>query len=117
MVAPARENSASTTSNPRIVGGLILKPSDRFNPCHLTYRVQPAYPPEAQEQQIEGVVKIQQVIGADGIVHSVKLLSGPPLLVPAALEAARYWRYLPALLNGQPVETQQDVEIEFRLPN
>ena len=117
MVAAARENSASTTSSPRIVGGLILKPSDRFNPCHLTYRVQPAYPPEAQEQQIEGVVKIQQVIGADGIVHSVKLLSGPPLLVPAALEAARYWRYLPALLNGQPVETQQDVEIEFRLPN
>jgi len=68
------------------------------------------------EQRIEGVVKIQQVVGADGKVQSVKLLSGSPMLAPAALEAARYWRYLPALLNGQPVETEQDIEIEFRLP-
>jgi protein TonB len=94
-----------------------LKPSDRFNPCYLAYRVEAEYPPEAQKQQIEGVVKIRQVVGIDGKVRSVKLLTGPPLLVPAALEAARYWRYLPALLNGQPIETEQDVEIEFHLPN
>lgn len=114
-VAAALENSAPSAANPRIVGGLVLKPSDRFNPCYLAYRVEAAYPPEAQEQRIEGVVKIQQVVGVDGRVRSVKLLSGPPLLVPAALEAARYWRYLPALLNGQPVETEKDVEINFKL--
>jgi len=114
--APAIENPAAATPNSRMVGGLILKPSDRFNPCHLSYRVEPTYPTEAMEQRIEGVVKIQQVVGADGKVQSVKLLSGPPMLAPAALEAARYWRYLPALLNGQPVETEQDIEIEFRLP-
>jgi TonB family protein len=114
---PALENSAATTLNPRIVGGQVLKPSDRFNPCYLAYRVEAEYPPEAQKQQIEGVVKIRQVVGIDGKVRSVKLLTGPPLLVPAALEAARYWRYLPALLNGQPIETEQDVEIEFHLPN
>ena len=116
-VAPALENSAAVAPSPRIVAGLVLKPSDRFNPCFLAYRVEAVYPPEAQKQQIEGVVKIRQVVGVDGKVHSVKLLSGPPLLVAAALEAARYWRYLPALLNGQPVETEQDVEIEFKLPN
>jgi len=115
-VAPAPENSPPPAPSPRIVAGLTLKPSDRFNPCYLSYRVEPVYPPEAQKQQIEGVVKIQQVVGTDGRVRSVKLLSGPPLLVTAALEAARYWRYLPALLNGQPVETEQDVEINFRLP-
>jgi TonB family protein len=115
-VAPAQVDSPAPAPSPRIVAGLTLKPSDRFNPSHLTYRVQPAYPPEAQKQQIEGVVKIHQVIGTDGRVRNVNLLSGPPLLVTAALEAARYWRYLPALLNGQPVETEQDVEIEFRLP-
>jgi TonB family protein len=114
---PALENSAAATLSPRIVGGQVLKPSDRFNPCYLAYRVEAEYPPEAQKQQIEGLVKIRQVVGIDGKVRSVKLLSGPPLLVPAALEAARYWRYLPALLNGQPVETEQDVEIEFHLPN
>ena len=116
-VAPAPENSAAAAQSPRIVAGLALKPSDRFNPCYLAYRVEAEYPPEAQKQRIEGVVKIQQVVGVDGKVRSVKLLSGPPLLVPAALEAARYWRYLPALLNGQPVETEQDIEIAFQLPN
>jgi TonB family protein len=115
-VVPAPENPPAPAPSPRIVAGLTLKPSDRFNPCYLSYRVEPVYPPEAQKQQIEGVVKIQQVVGTDGRVRSVKLLSGPPLLVTAALEAARYWRYLPALLNGQPVETEQDVEINFRLP-
>jgi TonB family protein len=101
---------------PRIVAGRALKPTDRFNPCHLTYRVEPAYPPQAKQQGIEGVVKIHLIIGADGSVTSVKLLSGPPLLVPAAMDAAKYWRYMPALLNGQPVETEQDIEIDFRLP-
>jgi TonB family protein len=114
-VAPA-ENSAAAGNSLRIVGGLALKPSDRFNPCHLAYRVEAAYPAEAMAQRIEGVVKIQQVVGTDGIVRSVKLLSGPSMLAAAALEAARYWRYLPALLNGQPVETEQDIEIQFRLP-
>jgi len=116
-VAPALVNSEAAASIPRIVAGLILKPSDRFNPCYLAYRVEAAYPQQAGEQRIEGVVKIQQVIGTDGRVRSVKLLSGPPLLASAALEAAQYWRYVPALLNGRAVETEQDVEIEFRLPH
>jgi hypothetical protein len=80
---------------PRIVAGLILKPSDRVNPCYLAYRVEAAYPLEAQEQRIEGVVKIQQVIGTDSRVPSVRLLSGPPKLFSAAQEAARYGRRLP----------------------
>jgi protein TonB len=99
-----------------MVGGLVLKPSDRFNPSHLAYRVEAVYPAEALAQRIEGVVKIQQAVGADGSVRGVKLLSGPAVLAPAALEAARYWRYLPALLNGQPVESEQNIEIQFRLP-
>lgn len=115
--APTTQASDRTFVAPRIVAGRKLRPSDRFNPCHLTYRVEPAYSVEAQQQRIEGVVKIHQVIGADGSVQSMKLLTGPALLVPAAMEAAKYWRYLPALLNGQPVETEQDIEIDFRLPH
>jgi TonB family protein len=114
--ASAAENSAAAGTSPRMVGGLVLKPSDRFNPSHLAYRVEAVYPAEALAQRIEGVVKIQQAVGADGSVRGVKLLSGPAVLAPAALEAARYWRYLPALLNGQPVESEQNIEIQFRLP-
>jgi len=112
---------AAETADPppvaaRIVAGRRLRPADRFNPCHLSYRLEPTYPADAKQRLIEGTVKIHQVIAADGSVQSVTLISGPPLLAPAALEAAKYWRYLPALLNGQPVETEQDVAIDFRLP-
>jgi len=100
---------------PRIVAGHVLRPVDRFNPAHLTYRVEPVYPAEAQKQGIEGTVKIHQVIAADGSVESVKLVSGPEPLTAAAMDAAQHWRYLPALLNGQPVDTEQDIQIDFRL--
>jgi TonB family protein len=114
--APAVQSSDTSIPAPRIVAGRQLRPTDRFNECHLSYRVEPAYPAEAKQQRVEGTVKIHQVIGADGNVQSERLLSGPPLLAPAAMEAAKYWRYLPALLNGQPVETELDIEIDFRLP-
>ena len=100
----------------RVVNGYVLQPSDRFVPCHLTYRVDPTYPPDAKRQGVEGTVKIHLAIAADGSVESEKLISGPPELVSAALEAAKYWQYLPALLNGQPVPTETDVEVVFRLP-
>jgi TonB family protein len=114
---PPPDYSAAAAPSPATIAGRTLRPTDRFNPCHLTYRVEPAYPLEAQQQGVEGAVKIHQVIGADGSVQSVRLLSGPPLLSPAAMDAAKYWRYLPALLNGQPVDTEQDIEIDFRLPH
>ena len=114
---PVPDDSGAADPAPRIVAGRTLRPTDRFNPCHLTYRVEPTYPLEAQQQRIEGAVKIHLVIGANGAVRSMKLLSGSPLLAPAAMDAANYWQYLPALLNGKPVETDQDIEIDFRLPH
>ncbi len=82
-------------AGPRVVDGRVLKPSDRFNPCHLTYRVEPTYPLEAQQQGLQGTVKIHLVIAADGSISSEKFISGPSQLAPAALEAAKYWRYFP----------------------
>lgn len=114
QLSPA--NLSPQNPAPQVVDGYVLRPSDRFNPCHLTYRVDPVYPLQAQQQGIEGSVKIRLVIAADGSVQAEKLISGPPQLVSAALDAAKYWRYLPALLNGQAVPTEKDVEIAFRLP-
>jgi TonB family protein len=116
VASSANSDSQPTAPAPTIVAGRALKPTDRFNPSHLTYRVEPAYPTEAAKLRIEGAVRIHLKVGADGTVQGMKLLTGSPLLAPAAMDAAKYWEFLPALLNGQPVETEQDVEIDFRLP-
>ena len=88
---------------------------ERRSDCYLLYRVEPLYPREAREQHIEGTVTIRLQIGTDGHVRSSRELSGPAPLVPAALAAVREWRYIPALLNGQPIDTEKDVSVEFQL--
>jgi TonB family protein len=88
----------------------------RRSDCYLLYRVEPLYPRDAKERRIEGTVTIHLQIGADGKVQNLRELSGPSLLVPAALEAAREWRFIPALLNGQPIGAEKDVSIVFQLP-
>jgi TonB family protein len=78
-------------------------------------KIDPIYPEDARRQRIEGTVKLHANIGRDGFVQGIEGISGPPLLVPAALMAIRQWRYQPTLLGDQPIETGQDVTIVFRL--
>ena len=99
-----------------VVNGRVLGPMDRFNPAHLTYRFDPNYPVDARAQNVEGTVTLRLAIDSSGAVQSVTPLGGPAILIPAAAAAAKEWRFLPALLNGQPVETEQDVKVDFRLP-
>ncbi|MFY9531779.1 MAG: energy transducer TonB [Candidatus Acidiferrales bacterium] len=93
-----------------------LQQEKRLAPSYLLYRVEPAYPRDAEEQHIEGTVRMRALIGKDGRVLKVELVSGPPLLVEAAMNAARDWRYIPAILNGQSVESEEAISIDFRLP-
>ena len=95
----------------------VAEQGDRVVACSLLYRVEAVYPPEAAQRHIEGTVKLRAVINRDGRVMGLGVVSGPPLLVPAALRAAREWRYIPALLNGEPVEGETDIAIQFRLSN
>jgi TonB family protein len=110
--AAANHNQPAATSarNPA-----PLRVPDRRSDCYLLYRVEPLYPREAREQRVEGTVMVHLQIGTDGRVRGSRELSGPAPLVPAALAAVREWRYIPALLNGQPVDSEKDVSIEFRL--
>ncbi|MGA7554842.1 MAG: TonB family protein [Candidatus Acidiferrales bacterium] len=87
----------------------------RRSDCYLLYRVEPLYPREAKAHHIEGTVTIHLQIGTDGRVQNLRELSGPSLLVPAALDAAREWRFIPALVDGQAVEAEKDVNIIFQL--
>ena len=84
--------------------------------AYLIYRVEPIYPRAALHAGVEGTVKIHATVGRDGAVKNLKVVSGPDLLAPAAIEAAQYWRYIPALRNGEPVETDADISVEFHLP-
>lgn len=83
----------------------------------LISRREPVYPQDALQQQIEGTVKLHAIIGADGTVQSVGAVSGPALLVTPAIEAVREWHYEPTIYAGQPIETEEDLAITFRLPH
>jgi periplasmic protein TonB len=80
----------------------------------LTYRVEPAYPPLARQARIQGVVVLTAIIDKDGNVQKLQLVSGHPMLAPAAIEAVKHWRYKPFLLNGQPLEVETTVTVTFR---
>ncbi|MFZ5929318.1 MAG: energy transducer TonB [Acidobacteriota bacterium] len=81
----------------------------------LVHRVLPAYPPLARQARIEGKVVFKAVISAEGLIQSLQLVSGHPLLVEAAREAVRQWRYRPTLLNGRPCEVDTVIEVNFTL--
>jgi TonB family protein len=82
---------------------------------NLLRRVQPMYPPLAKQARIQGVVHLTTVIGRDGAVQNLEVISGHPLLIPAALEAVKQWVYKPTLLNGAPVEVITQVDVNFSL--
>jgi len=75
----------------------------------------PAYPTEAAREGIEGTVKLDILVGRDGTVRDVTVLTGPPMLAAAGASAVRSWRYGETFLAGQAIETQRWVTIVFRL--
>src|SRR5438445_3597416 len=81
----------------------------------LVKQPRPVYPPLAKQARIQGVVRLNAIIGKDGTIQDIKAASGHPLLVPAALEAVRQWVYKPTLLNGNPVEVVTVVDVNFTL--
>jgi protein TonB len=75
----------------------------------------PVYPPLAKAARVQGTVSFQAVIGTDGTVRNLQLISGPPLLVQAAMMAVQQWVYEPTLLNGKPVEVITTIDVNFTL--
>jgi protein TonB len=81
----------------------------------LIRRVSPTYPPMARMARIEGLVVLQATIGKDGRVQNLRLVSGHPMLVQAAMDAVKQWLYKPYYLNGEPVEVETTININFTL--
>jgi len=80
----------------------------------LIKRVQPKYPPAALAVRAQGAVQIEATINKEGNVTNLKVLSGDPVLARAALEAVHQWRYKPYYLDGEPVEIQTQITVNFK---
>jgi periplasmic protein TonB len=107
--APTVPKLATKSPTPQIrVGGAVQA-------ARLVHRVDPVYPAMARQMRIAGTVELAGVIGTDGRIRELRVTSGHPLLVQAALEAVRQWVYRPTLLGGQPVEVITTITVVFRL--
>jgi len=103
---PVEQKKAAPT---RIrVGGQVQQ-------ANLIRQPKPIYPPLAKQARIQGVVRFNAIIGKDGTIQNLQLISGHPLLVPAAEEAVKQWLYKPTLLNGEPVEVATVIDVNFTL--
>ncbi len=104
---PPPPPTASTPKRIR-VGGQV-------EAAKLIFQPRPEYPPLAKMARIQGTVRLEAIISRDGTIQDLKVLSGHPLLVKAALEAVQRWRYQPTLLNGEPVEVITEIDVNFTL--
>src|SRR5271157_3145151 len=81
----------------------------------LIHKVQPTYPPLARQARVQGTVVLQALIGKDGTIQNLHVVSGHPMLTSSALEAVKQWRYKPYYLNNEPVEVETTINVVFTL--
>lgn len=111
-IAPSDPGSAEHAAIPRRV-----RVSSGVSSGLVVTKVPPKYPPDAREQRVQGTVVMSVNIDGEGNVANIQLISGHPLLAPAAIEAVKQWKYRPYLLNGSPVEVETQVQVNFILAN
>ena len=81
----------------------------------LVHKVTPTYPALARSARIQGSVVLQAVISKDGSIQNLRAVSGHPMLTPNAIEAVKQWKYKPYFLNGEPVEVETQITVNFTL--
>jgi protein TonB len=86
-----------------------------MNPGDLVHKVLPTYPALARSVRIQGQVLLVAVISKQGAIENLRVMAGHPMLVPAAIEAVRQWRYRPYVLNNEPVEVETQITVNFSL--
>jgi len=90
-------------------------PTNAAERVPMTGSVDTPYPLLAQQMKVQGSVVLQALIGVDGAVQNLRVLSGPAILASAAQQAVRQWRFRPYLQNGQPVETKATITVNFTI--
>jgi len=107
--------SATPTVAPKIATPQRVRVSSGVSTGMLVRKVPPTYPPLARQARIQGTVILQAMISKEGTIENLQLISGHPMLAPAAIEAVKQWKYKPYLLNGEPVEVETQVQVNFTL--
>jgi protein TonB len=92
-----------------------VRVSQGVTACLVIHKVQPSYPPLARTARVQGAVQLAAIIGKDGTIQNLHVISGHPLLTQAALDAVKQWRYKPYILNGEPVEVDTQITVNFTL--
>jgi TonB family protein len=113
--AEAAGDTTTTTATPPPSVPSRIRVGGNVQAANLIKKVIPVYPPKAKEAHVQGTVRFQVIIGNDGLIKNVQLVSGHPLLVRAAQDAVQQWVYKPTLLNGEPVEVITTVDVGFSL--
>jgi len=107
--------SSTPVAVPRIATPQRVRVSSGVSTGLLIKKVTPNYPALAKQARIQGHVLLQAEISKDGTIQNLQLISGHPMLAPAAIEAVKQWRYKPYLLNGEPVAVETQVDVVFSL--
>ena len=111
-------SSTNTAAVPKLVAPAPTKRirvSQGVTEGRLIQKIEPKYPPIAVSAHIRGLVLLTAIISKTGEIQNLTLVSGHPLLVPAAIQAVQQWRYRPFLLNGEPVEVETTITVNFEL--
>jgi TonB family protein len=108
-------NAATTSGDAKIATPQRVRVSSGVSTGLRLTKVNPQYPDDAKQARIQGTVVMQAEIDKEGNVEKLTLISGHPMLAPAALEAVKQWKYKPYLFNGQPVKVETQVIVNFTL--
>jgi len=107
--------SSTPVAVPKVATPQRVRVSQGVSQGLLIHKVQPTYPPLARQARVQGTVVLRAVISKDGSIENLTLVSGHPMLAPAAIDAVKQWKYKPYLLNGEPVEVDTEVLVNFTL--
>ena len=107
--------SSTPVAVPKVATPTRVRVSQGVTQGLLIRKVQPNYPPLARQARIQGQVLLAAEISKDGSIENLHLISGHPMLAPAAIEAVKQWKYKPYILNGEPVEVETQITVNFTL--
>ena len=107
--------SSTPVAVPKVATPQRVRVSSGVSTGLLIRRVNPNYPPLARQARIQGSVLLQAEISKTGDIQNLHLISGHPMLAPAAIEAVKQWKYKPYILNGEPVEVETQITVNFTL--